>query len=250
MKNCILITGGTGLLGSEIARKFAHLDWSVIITTRNYNKFKNSALCEFKNIHAIEVDFDKDDFCNRIGSYLLQNELYPITLVNNVRNLDYTAVDDDGKVSTKNWIGEFQLAVIVPYKLSLLLMDMKYSRLSSIINIGSMYGSVAPNKELYSGSYKTSPIHYGVCKAALSHLTKELAVRLIEKEIRINTVSYGGVDGRVDDEFKKKYSKLCPSGKMLDLTEITGVLEFLADNDKSSSITGQNIAVDGGWTLW
>lgn len=250
MKKCILITGGTGLIGSEIARKFSQLGWDVIITTRDCEKFNTSTLSKFDKVHAIEVDFDKDGFSKIITSFLLQHDLYPTTLVNNVRNLGYTVIGNDGKVSIDNWMGEFKFAVIVPYELSLSLKDMENSKLSSIINIGSMYGVVAPNKELYEGSYDTSPIQYGVCKAALVHLTKELAVRLADKKIRANTVSYGGVSGRVDDEFKTRYSKLCPSGKMLELSELSGVVEFLSNSEKSGSITGQNINVDGGWTLW
>ena len=250
MKNCIVITGGTGLIGSEIAAKFAQLDWDVVITTRSYSKFKDSALNKIKSLHSVELDFNNDNFSDILSDFLIKRELYPITLVNNVRSLDYTVIDDDGRVNQDNWMGEFKFAVFIPYTLSLMLSDMDNSRLSSIINVGSMYGKVPPNKELYSGSYETSPIHYGVCKAALSHLTKELAVRFANKRIRVNTVSYGGVSGRVDDEFKKRYSKLCPSGSMLDISEVGGIIEFLADENMSSSITGQDISVDGGWTVW
>mgnify|MGYP003739618353 FL=1 len=119
------------------------------------------------------------------------------------------------------------------------------SRLSSIVNISSMYGIVAPNPLLYDDGLKNSPVHYGVCKAALIHLTKELAVRLAPRNIRVNAISFGGVEGRVDEAFKSRYARLCPLGKMLTEEDLGGSVEFLA-SEQSRGITGHNLVVDGG----
>ena len=58
------------------------------------------------------------------------------------------------------------------------------SKLGAVINIGSQYGLVAPNLSLYEDPERGSPLHYGVAKAALSHLTKELAVRYYQEYSR------------------------------------------------------------------
>ena len=122
--------------------------------------------------------------------------------------------------------------------------------LSSVVNISSMYGIVAPNKSLYVNKYKSSPIFYGVSKAAQIHLSKELAVRLAKYNIRVNSVSFGGVEGRVDQKFKKKYKILCPLGRMLKSNEIFEPIWFLSNNELSSGATGHNLIIDGGWTIW
>ena len=57
-----------------------------------------------------------------------------------------------------------------------------------------MYGIVPPNPNLYKKGESGTPIHYGVAKAALIHLTKELAIRLSDKQVRVNSISYGGVE--------------------------------------------------------
>ena len=62
-------------------------------------------------------------------------------------------------------------------------------------------------------------------------------------------MAFGGVSGRVDDEFKERYAKLCPSGKMLNDDEVSGPIKFLISNE-SSSITGHVLVADGGWTIW
>ena len=103
-------------------------------------------------------------------------------------------------------MGELLMDVVVPYELTMALVQHPSSKLESVVNIGSQYGVVAPNLNLYSDPVRESPLHYGVAKAGMGHLTKELAIRLAGQGIRVNCVAYGGVEGRVDDDFKARYS--------------------------------------------
>ena len=112
-----------------------------------------------------------------------------------------------------------------------------------------MYGSVAANPALYEGDSAQSPIQYGLAKAGLHHLTKELSVRFAKDNIRVNCIAFGGVEGRSHSDFKSRYAMLSPMGRMLREEEVIGPLEFLITT-ASSSITGHTIAADGGWTVW
>ena len=123
------------------------------------------------------------------------------------------------------------------------------TQLKKIINISSIYGITAPNLEIYQDPIKESAINYGTIKASLIHLTKELAVRLADKKIQVNSVSYGGIKGKQSKTFQKNYSRLSPQKRMISKNEIFGAIEFLISDD-SFSINGQNIVVDGGWTIW
>ena len=143
----------------------------------------------------------------------------------------------------------FLLDVIVPYELTMALAMQKNSRLSRVINIGSQYGSVVANPNLYDDPVAQSPLHYSVCKAALAHLTKELAVRLASKNIQVNCIAFGGVEGRVDEQFKARYAKLCPMGRMLQDKEVCGPVDMLL-SDHFSGMTGHVLNVDGGWGIW
>ena len=133
--------------------------------------------------------------------------------------------------------------------MAMALVGQEGSKLRSIINISSIYGMVAPNRTIYDDFERHAPIHYGVAKAALIHLTKEMAVRLADRGIRVNAVSYGGVEGRAKEEFIRRYSSLCPSGRMVPPQDVAGSVEFLA-SDASNGVTGHNLVVDGGWTVW
>ena len=125
----------------------------------------------------------------------------------------------------------------------------KKNKLKTITNIGSQYGLVTATPSLYRNYHKDYPIQYGVAKAALVHLTKELAVKFSENNIRVNCLALGGVEGRVSASFVKRYSKLSPMGKMLSEEDILTPLDFIM-HENSRAINGQTIIADGGWTLW
>ena len=170
-------------------------------------------------------------------------------LVNNARSLDSLQTNELGQTERKEFQTEYLMDVIVPYELSMALYNVQAKQLKTITNIGSQYGIVAANPHLYEDYPKQSPIQYAVAKAALGHMTKELAVRLADKHVRVNCVAYGGVEGRVDEKFRKRYADLSPSGRMLTEAELAGPLEAVIQ-DGSSAITGQTIIADGGWSLW
>lgn len=88
-----------------------------------------------------------------------------------------------------------------------------------------------------------------MAKAALIHLTKDLAVRFRDRGIFVNAVSYGGVEGRVDDAFKRRFEPLTPLRRMMKPEETIPAVEFLVE-EESEYMTGQNIVVDGGRTVW
>ena len=248
----ILITGGTGKLGSQFVKHFLAQGYTVIVTSRNpknlndLNKTVKSSH-KGKRLLGLVVDLEKISAAQEIYESLHKKKVSLDALINNARNKDYLSMSNSGP-SRSHWLGEFFLDVVVPYELSLALTT-KFFTLKSIINVSSMYGVVAANPKLYNNPTKESPIHYSVAKAALIHLTKELAVRLAQKGVRVNCISYGGVEGRAGEDFKKRYAQFCPSGRMLKDSEVVGAAEFLV-SDASLGMTGHNLMVDGGWSVW
>ena len=123
----------------------------------------------------------------------------------------------------------------------------------SVINIGSLYASVSPNVALYNHLPCDPPFikppAYGASKAAVLNLTKYLATHWGPSGVRVNALSPGGVMGGQDDEFLRKFNERVPLGRMAVTDDLQGPLIFLA-SDASSYVTGQNLAVEGGFTLW
>ena len=119
----------------------------------------------------------------------------------------------------------------------------------NIINIASIYGFSAPKFEIYDGTDMTMPVEYAAIKGAIINLTKYLASYLGEYNVRVNAISPGGVFNNQPENFVKRYSEKVVLGKrMANTDDLTGVLIFLL-SDASKYITGQNIVVDGGWSL-
>ncbi len=247
----ILITGGSGKFGRLLVQHFLAAGDTVIATARSA-----ASLAEMKSAHeghderfvAVGCDLSEDNAAARLSDTLAQDGLHPDCLVNNARSLSYLKIEDDGRVSRANFAGELLLDVIVPYELTMALAGQEGSRLRRVVNIGSQYGTVAANLGLYENPMQ-SALHYGVAKAALAHLTKELATRLAPAGIQINCIAFGGVGGRVDAVFEERYSKLCPQGRMLNESEVAGPVDMLL-SDHFSAMTGHVLAVDGGWTIW
>lgn len=124
----------------------------------------------------------------------------------------------------------------------------------SIIQFSSIYGINGPDQRIYEGiehqgTAINTPAVYSASKSAVVGLSKFLATYWGDKNIRVNTITPGGVDNEHNDNFRQNYSMRVPMGRMGTPKEIAKPLVFLA-SDESSYITGQNIVVDGGLSSW
>lgn len=248
MKRSILITGGTGKIGSVLVKRMLEDNNTVTLTTRSLTKGREMLRqngIDPEAVHLLEVDFLQQETMEKVGHGLDYNI---DAVVHTARNLDSISIDENGRISLEKFTHELNMAASFPYRLTYSIMDAGHI-LKDVLFIGSMYGVVGPNPGLYDDFEKQSPINYGVAKAAQIHLTKELAIRLAPKDIRVNCISYGGVSGRVNEDFKKKYSLLNPMGKMLEDKDLYPAVQFILGN-RTLPITGENIKIDGGWTLW
>jgi len=119
-----------------------------------------------------------------------------------------------------------------------------------IINTSSTYGVVSARKTIYGDSGINSPVSYAATKAAILNFSRYLATHWAEHNIRVNTLTPGGVGNpNQSDEFVQNYSDMAPLNRMALPTEYQGAVLFLA-SDASSYMTGANLVVDGGWTAW
>jgi NAD(P)-dependent dehydrogenase (short-subunit alcohol dehydrogenase family) len=123
----------------------------------------------------------------------------------------------------------------------------------TVINIGSLYASVSPDARFYDHIPTDPPFikppAYGASKAAVVNLTKYLSAHLAPYRVRVNTLSPGGVQGGQDPEFTRKFCKRVPLGRMATADDLRGPLLFLASR-ASAYVTGINLMVDGGFTVW
>jgi len=123
----------------------------------------------------------------------------------------------------------------------------------SIINIGSLYASVAPDSRFYDHIQCNPPFlkppAYGASKAAVVNMTRYLATLWAPCGVRVNALSPGGVAGDQDPEFRRKFCERVPLGRMAEDSDLRGPLLFLA-SAASAYVTGIELVVDGGFTAW
>lgn len=119
---------------------------------------------------------------------------------------------------------------------------------ASIINIGSIYGLVGPDLRLYDGTQMLNPAWYAVGKGGIAQLTRYLATTLAPG-IRVNCIAPGGIWRNQPESFYTAYKERTPLRRMATEEDLKGAIAFLASNS-SAYVTGQILAVDGGWTAW
>ena len=249
-KKAVLITGGFGLLGSELVQSCLAGGAHVAILDVRPNDEK---LRRFRNISS-RVRFYRGDIASPqvrkvIGTVISDMQAIHV-LVNNAypRNRHYGRIFE--AIQLKDWQvnvdrhlgGYFNITQLVANQ-------MKKQCTGSIVNIGSIYGMVAPDFSIYQGTKMTMPAEYSAIKGGLLNFTRYLATYLAPHGIRVNAVSPGGIKNGQDPKFVRNYCRRVPLGRMAAPEDVSGAVVFLA-SDASRYITGQNIAVDGGWTAW
>lgn len=124
-----------------------------------------------------------------------------------------------------------------------------------ILNVSSDLGVIAPDQRLYrkegvaEDMQNVKPITYSAAKWAIIGMTKYLGVYFADKGIRVNAISPTGVYNNHPEDFVKKLSNIIPMGRMADINEYKGAIVFLC-SDASSYMTGENVVMDGGKSVW
>ncbi len=249
----IIITGGCGLLGKESIRAVASKGGVGIIADIN-SELGIREKKEISKTAGLSVDFVRLDINSKTS---VKESIYKISkkygridaLVNSAypRNTNYGR--DFFNVEYNDFCENLNIH-LGGYFLS----SQQYAKYfkeqgwGNIINIASIYGVIAPRFEVYKGTKLTVPVEYAVIKSALIHLTKYMAKYLRGTNIRVNSISPGGIYDKQPKTFVNAYNSYSLSKGMLDKKDLTGTLLFLLSED-SKYINGQNIIVDDGYTL-
>jgi len=116
-----------------------------------------------------------------------------------------------------------------------------------VLNISSDLGVIAPDQRIYKKNKK--PITYSAAKFGIVGITKYLATYYAEKNIRVNCISPGGIYTNQPKDFVDRLTNLIPMGRMAKKDDYKGAIVFLC-SDASSYMTGANMIIDGGRTVW
>lgn len=129
---------------------------------------------------------------------------------------------------------------------------MKLQRSGSIINIASIAGVIGRDRRMYqrSGGGFENLVDYAAAKGGIISATRDMAAVLAPYGIRVNSISPGGFDNGCSDIFKENYGMDTPLGRMGKGGSELGGAALLLASEAGSYITGHNLVVDGGFTIW
>lgn len=248
-----IVSGGAGHLGSAMTAALYEAGAVVYVLSRNEETFIN---CHFdeKKVHHIKGDIFSSESIRHCFECVYQVESHIDILVNCASNqkgggMLPEAITDEMWVQTSEGVvgSTFKcIREVIPY--------MEKAGRGKIINVSSMYGLVSPDLSMYEGecSRFLNPIAYGTFKAGVIQLTKYFGAYLISKNINVNCITPGTYPSDKVQENKEFVKRLCaknPAHRLGHADDLKGVTVLLASR-ASDYIVGQNIIVDGGWTIW
>jgi len=257
----VIVTGGTGILGSIYCQRLAEAGATVIVADLDMEKCERLAETITKSTgntaFGTVVDLSNEQSVIQWGKDIISQFGSIDVLINNAATkspnffapLEKFPLEDWNQVMAVNVTGLFlasrEMGAVMAEKGT-----------GSIINISSVYGVVGPDQRIYEGSWYeemggaiNTPLIYSATKGAVLAMTRYMATYWGPRGVRTNTLTPGGVSSGQNSTFDEKYSARVPMGRMAQADEMVGALLFLA-SDASSYVNGQNIVVDGGWTAW
>jgi NAD(P)-dependent dehydrogenase (short-subunit alcohol dehydrogenase family) len=246
-----LVVGGAGYLCTPVCEALAQQGARVAIADLNHARAEALAAqlhADF-DIAALGLPMDAGDEASIIeGVRAVVAEFGRLDILINASSAstskalaDLTAVEFD-RVAHVQLTGNFVLA-----REAANVMESG----GSILLFSSMYGRVAPDPAVYVESMNPNPIEYGVTKAGIDQMVRYLAVHYAPRNIRVNGVAPGAFPHPKTDneEFEARLSRKAPMNRIGRQHELAGPVLFLV-SDMASFVTGQTLAVDGGWTSW
>ncbi len=271
----VIITGGGGLLGEKHAEAVIRYGARAIIADYNVNRAKKIS----KKLNKLyEGDLATPAFVDvtDIGSIeeLFKNHPQIDVLINNAAKNPKVVKDKE-----REWFGavennRFETMPIHYWNdgmnvmlLGNFLMSQKFinnfikkntDRKNSgiILNVASDLGVIAPDQRIYKkydnendDAQDVKPVFYSVAKWGIIGMTKYLATYFAKYNIRVNSLSPGGVFNDHPVNFVEKLSNLIPMARMANVDEYQGAVVFLC-SEASSYMTGHNLILDGGRTVW
>jgi len=245
MKNLInkviIVTGGSGLLGKSIIENL-EIEGAIVINAEiNINDdLENNIIC---------CDVTEESSVNRTLKIIFNKYGKIDGFVNNA----YPRTDDWGakfeEIKFESWRRNIDMQLNSVFITTKGVIEiMKEQGFGSIINIASIYGVLAPDFSIYEGTTMTMPAAYSAIKGGVISYSKYLASYYGKYGIRVNCVSPGGIYNNQPQDFVNNYTKKVPLSRMGNPSDISPVISFLI-SEKANYITGQNIIIDGGFSI-
>jgi len=263
-----LITGAAGLLGLEHSRALLESGAKVVLQDIDSDKLHQAksileADYPLSLLRVSSTDITSETEMRGLLKDLELEEIAISILINNAGiNPKYNEVSNSGinsrveNFELEDWDNQIRVGLTGAFICSKVFGGaMAKSHGGVIVNIASDLSVIAPDQRLYekastsSNQQPVKPVTYSVIKSGLIGLTRYLATYWHDSGVRVNALSPGGVYEGQESEFVSKLSALIPLGRMATADEYRSAIQFIC-SDASSYMTGQNLIIDGGRSVW
>lgn len=248
----VLITGGTGHLGSAMSRALAEAGASVVLTSRFVENAEAAARALQRVGDARHFGIALDHMQPETLAAQFARAVDLAGRIDVLVNNGHEAQPNDWTTVTPEQFTRHLANATGYFELSRLLRNHVVERqvVGSVIMLGSMYGVVASYPDAYEGICSASPVAYHALKGGILHMTRHLAAYWAKDHIRVNCLSPGPFPSdKAPPEMVERLCTKLPMNRMGEAHELKGGIVFLA-SEASSFMTGQNLIIDGGWTAW
>ena len=262
----VVVTGAAGLLGRQHATALLEVNANLVLLDIDKNKIiqvshELNQLGFSGKILNYEIDVTNESKVQAVYDDLLAKKISISVLINNAAINPKYNVLAEGKNGSRvedfdllDWDLQLDVGLKGAFICSKVFgSDMAKQGNGVILNIASDLSIIAPDQRIYNNNSNelpiVKPITYSVIKSGLIGMTKYLATYWNESNVRVNAISPGGVYENQDSEFVNRLTKLIPLGRMASPDEYKSAIQFLC-SDASSYMTGQNLVIDGGRSVW
>lgn len=256
----IVITGGGGLLGRQHALAVAEAGGVPIIFDVDGEAASSVAADVARGSRAYQVNVtDPESIANAISQVSEHTDVTVRGLINNAA-LNPTVGPALGELQSASlealvraWRNELDVGLLGAFLCSEIIGDViAQAGGGAILNVASDLSVISPDQRLYvdrDGVGHLKPASYSVVKTGLIGLTRWHATYFADRGVRVNALSPGGVRTDQDPAFVERLVSRIPMGRMADPDEYAGAVVFLC-SDASAYMTGQNLVMDGGRSVW
>jgi len=250
---CALLTGGAGYIGQAVAETLVELGARVAIIDKDEKACEHRARMLGQNAFPFECDLADERVTRETVRMVIDSFGGLDILVHCAAYVGTTQVAGWGVPFEQQTVAAWDAALRVNLTSAFIMAQeareaLVRSQHGSIILFSSIYGIVGPDMKLYADTAMSNPAGYGVSKAGLLQLTRYLAT-IFAPYVRVNAVSPGGVWRGQPEAFRDRYEAHTPLRRLAIEEDLKGPIMYLA-SDLSAYVTGQNLVVDGGWTVW
>lgn len=250
-----LITGGAGHLGRTMGDSLAELGAEVLLVdvpgAPTQAVADDIAARWSVAVTALDCDLEDADARAALAAQVAPGGLS--VLVNNAAFVGTSGLtgwaEPFERQSVETWRRAVEVNLTAGFHLCQLFAPaLKAGPGGSVINIASIYGQWGPDLSLYEGTAMANPAAYGASKGGLIQFTRWLSTTL-GPNVRANVISPGGVARGQPESFATRYIERTPLKRMATEEDFRGAVAYLA-SDLAAYVTGQVLAVDGGWGAW